>query len=125
MDEDLGFSAKSQPKKGRRAKVLLSTKKQAMKEASNENVAASESSKSIKLEDEAPAPRPSRRQLGWDKTISNEDFDSRFEIQQISDEENDDDIQNIPDLDEIHEDDITQEIAAPPTVYTSKIASYG
>ena len=127
MADDFDASAKSKPKKGRRAKVLLS----GSKESGNENPAVREdktdSAYSVLLENEstAPGPHPSRRQLGWNQSISNEVLDSRLEVGQLSDEEKDDNILSIPDLDEIHEDDITQEIAAPPSVYTAKIASYG
>ena len=118
----MDFLPKSQPKKGRRSKVVMT----ATKETKNDSIYTEhESSGNINFNDEAPS-RPSRRQMGWDKSISVDPFDSRLtqEYNQLSDEENSD-MQNIPDLDEIHEDDITQEIAAPPSSYTSKIASYG
>lgn len=75
-------------------------------------------------------PRPSRRTTttsGWGETTSKnpELEDSRFAV-------NDDDIENdlnesiqmIPDIEEVHEEDLIQQMAAPPTISMNQVATY-
>ena len=115
-DLDLDLTEKMQPKKGRRAKASSPAAK---------DTSDFQSATDIPIHD-VPA-RPSRRQMGWDKTtVSEEQYDARL-TQAAPDNSvhsSDDEVQNIPDIEEIHEDDIAQEVAAPPSLFTSNIASY-
>lgn len=116
MDEDLTLDSapKTQPKKGRRAKVLLNKSKEVLNEKKDDSNSSGVSS------------RPSRRQMGWDKnsnTSVNEPIDARL-IPDNNSPIDDDEAHIIPDLAEIHEDTMAQEVAAPPSLFTSNIASY-
>ena len=121
MEDDLEIQSfvKTEPKKGRRAKVLL--------KGSNES-GGEDINNTKKINDTF---RPSRRQMGWDKnsnTYSSEPIDARLiqDSNPKNDDDDDDDVEthSIPDLAEIHEDTLIQEIAAPPSLFTSNIASY-
>ena len=120
MDSDFGsdLTPKPAPKKGRRSKYPSSVPK----EPTNEEL-KTEADPTLAVDG---PPRPSRRQMGWDRSITSDPFDERLaqDATNLSDDD-DADIQVIPDLDEIHEDDIAQEVAAPPSSFTSKIATYG
>uniref|UniRef100_H2YH52 Intraflagellar transport protein 43 homolog n=1 Tax=Ciona savignyi TaxID=51511 RepID=H2YH52_CIOSA len=114
MDADLGFdeSSKSRPKKGRRAR------------ASPQDVTASQSNESFEAAPATQAPqkssRPSRRQTGWD-TSAAEVFDSRL---LRTEAESPEDLQVIPDLETLHDDDMEEEIAAPPTAVMATMATF-
>lgn len=82
------------------------------------------------------SPRPARRQGGWaddfkekknrkKKGTNIEELDERLRPDNsVSLQDQEDDIPVIPDLDDVHEDDIAQQIAAPPSVQVTRVATY-
>ena len=71
-------------------------------------------------------PRARNRQMGWGSSPSaevEEVVDARL-IQRDDDEEDETELQFIPDLDEIQEEDMVQEVAAPPQAFNKDIATY-
>ncbi|XP_047466478.1 intraflagellar transport protein 43 homolog isoform X1 [Mugil cephalus] len=88
-------------------------------------------------EDEGPPPKPARRQGGWAEESSGsgsakssrrpatedlEDRRLRPQTPQGSDDEGD--IPVIPDLDEVQEEDLTMQIAAPPSIQVNRVMTY-
>nr|XP_020485613.1 intraflagellar transport protein 43 homolog isoform X1 [Labrus bergylta] len=88
-------------------------------------------------DNEGPPPKPARRQGGWAEESSGsgsakssrrpaaedlEDRRLRPQTPQGSDDEGD--IPVIPDLDEVQEEDLTMQIAAPPVVQVNRVMTY-
>ncbi|KAL6105741.1 ift43 [Pungitius sinensis] len=86
---------------------------------------------------EGPPPKPARRQGGWAEESSGsasarssrrpaaedlEDRRLRPQTPQGSDDEGD--IPVIPDLDEVQEDDLTMQVAAPPSIQVNRVMTY-
>ncbi|XP_044230389.1 intraflagellar transport protein 43 homolog isoform X2 [Thunnus albacares] len=86
---------------------------------------------------EGPPPKPARRQGGWAEESSGsssakssrrpaaedlEDRRLRPQTPQGSDDEGD--IPVIPDLDEVQEEDLTMQVAAPPSVQVNRVMTY-
>ncbi|KAM9841962.1 intraflagellar transport protein 43 homolog [Aulostomus maculatus] len=86
---------------------------------------------------EGPPPKPARRQGGWAEDSSGsgsakssrrhaaedlEDRRLRPQTPQGSDDEGD--IPVIPDLDEVQEEDLTMQVAAPPSVQVNRVMTY-
>ncbi|XP_041810278.1 intraflagellar transport protein 43 homolog isoform X1 [Chelmon rostratus] len=84
-----------------------------------------------------PPPKPARRQGGWAEESSGsssakssrrpaaedlEDRRLRPQTPQGSDDEGD--IPVIPDLDEVQEDDLTMQVAAPPSIQVNRVMTY-
>ena len=120
MEDDLKIESfvKTEPKKGRRATAKILS--------SESNDLLSENIDNVKIKEEVVASKPSRRQMGWDRkssNSSNEPIDVRL-IPSINDDNDSTEKNSIPDLAEIHEDPIIQEVAAPPTLFIANIASY-
>ncbi|XP_015242318.1 PREDICTED: intraflagellar transport protein 43 homolog isoform X1 [Cyprinodon variegatus] len=88
-------------------------------------------------DDEGPPPKPARRQGGWAQENSGsgsakssrrrateelEDHRLRPQTPQGSDDEGD--IPVIPDLEEVQEEDLTMQVAAPPRVQVNRVMTY-
>ncbi|XP_044021776.1 intraflagellar transport protein 43 homolog isoform X1 [Siniperca chuatsi] len=88
-------------------------------------------------DDEGPPPKPARRQGGWAEESSGsgsakssrrpaaedlEDRRLRPQTPQGSDDEGD--IPVIPDLEEVQEEDLTMQIAAPPSIQVNRVMTY-
>ncbi|KAM4624972.1 intraflagellar transport protein 43 homolog [Polymixia lowei] len=86
---------------------------------------------------EGPPPKPARRQGGWAEESSGsgsakstrrpaaEDLEDRRlhpQTPQGSDDEGD--IPVIPDLDEVQEEDLTMQVAAPPSIQVNRVMTY-
>uniref|UniRef100_A0A4W6EY43 Intraflagellar transport 43 n=1 Tax=Lates calcarifer TaxID=8187 RepID=A0A4W6EY43_LATCA len=86
---------------------------------------------------EAPPPKPARRQGGWAEESSGsgsakssrrpagedlEDRRLRPQTPQGSDDEGD--IPVIPDLEEVQEEDLTMQVAAPPSIQVNRVMTY-
>ncbi|XP_031554675.1 intraflagellar transport protein 43 homolog A-like isoform X2 [Actinia tenebrosa] len=81
-------------------------------------------------------PRPSRIQGGWasettkeKKKITGQDVeafedDERFRMDNTVSKDDDNDILVIPDLEEVQEEDMATQIAAPPSVQVNRVATY-
>ncbi|KAM7402944.1 hypothetical protein PAMA_003730 [Pampus argenteus] len=123
-------AVKNVAKSGRRAR--LTADQSSLEEA--RYVRKSSTSTSI---GEGPPPKPARRQGGWAEESSGsgsakssrrpaaedlEDRRLRPQTPQGSDDEGD--IPVIPDLDEVQEEDLTMQIAAPPSVPVNRVMTY-
>nr|CAB3255346.1 intraflagellar transport protein 43 homolog B [Phallusia mammillata] len=122
MDDDFDFdipAQKSKVKKGRRARS-----KAPEKSTNVEAPTGTSEEHDFSTTQNSQPPRPSRRQMGWDMASTTPDdiFDSRLQQDSVSDSGSE--IQVIPDLEELHEDDLQQEMAAPPTVASNNMATF-
>ncbi|XP_053191778.1 intraflagellar transport protein 43 homolog isoform X1 [Scomber japonicus] len=123
-------SVKSGAKSGRRAR--LTADQSSFEEA--RYVRKSSTSASM---GEGPPPKPARRQGGWAEESSGsgsakssrrpaaedlEDRRLRPQTPQRSDDEGD--IPVIPDLDEVQEEDLTMQVAAPPSIQVNRVMTY-
>ncbi|KAK9533589.1 hypothetical protein VZT92_008698 [Zoarces viviparus] len=86
---------------------------------------------------EGPPPKPARRQGGWAEESSAsgsakssrrpaaEDLeDRRLRPQTPQGSDDDGDIPVIPDLDEVQEEDLTMQVAAPPSIQVNRVMTY-
>ncbi|XP_072031078.1 intraflagellar transport protein 43 homolog isoform X2 [Amphiura filiformis] len=76
-----------------------------------------------------PPSRPPRRQMGWGDDEPKQTRRGGSAGKQRPDSptrrnDSDDDIPVIPDLDEVHEEDMVTQVAAPPTVQVNRVATY-
>ncbi|XP_078589954.1 intraflagellar transport protein 43 homolog A-like isoform X2 [Branchiostoma floridae x Branchiostoma japonicum] len=70
-------------------------------------------------------PRPSRRQGGWADDTGKEKKSARLRSDSPPRrDDSDEDIPVIPDLDDVQEEDMATQIAAPPSLQVNKIATY-
>ncbi|XP_062326044.1 intraflagellar transport protein 43 homolog [Osmerus eperlanus] len=132
MDDSLQLgesgAVKNVAKTGRRARLT------AEQPSSDEARHARKSSSST---GEGPPPKPARRQSGWAEETSGpgsaksgrrpalddvEDRRLRPQTPQGSDDEGD--IPVIPDLDEVQEEDLTMQVAAPPSIQVNRVMTY-
>ncbi|XP_071833053.1 intraflagellar transport protein 43 homolog A-like isoform X1 [Apostichopus japonicus] len=141
-DEEMEFTSKKRDaKKGRRARAIPEhSDSQPNGELPKENDgSASNPAEQIPQEQGEAPPRPPRRQMGWandapqsnkkgDTTVSGVD---RFEDERLrpdsgkkSAESDDEDIPVIPDLDEVQEEDMAMQVAAPPVVQVNRVATF-
>nr|XP_039270162.1 intraflagellar transport protein 43 homolog [Styela clava] len=136
MDFDFGIGKKSQAKTGRRAK---STKSNAsLNTNEKESVVPKETAPKSQLKEigaDSP-PRPSRRMAGWGDADNKRDRNKGVEDSRLlvtgdsprtrihSSDEEGDDLQVIPDLDDVQNEDIAQQMAAPPSVAMNQVATY-
>ncbi|XP_022606768.1 intraflagellar transport protein 43 homolog isoform X1 [Seriola dumerili] len=88
-------------------------------------------------EDEPPPPKPARRQGGWAEESSGsgsakssrrpaaEDLeDRRLRPQTPKGSDDEGDIPVIPDLEEVQEEDLTMQIAVPPSIQVNRVMTY-
>ncbi|XP_031703824.1 intraflagellar transport protein 43 homolog isoform X2 [Anarrhichthys ocellatus] len=126
---DVG-SAKNVAKSGRRARL-------AADQLSFEDARPVRKSSTSASMGEGPPPKPARRQGGWAEESSAsgsakssrrpaaedlEDRRLRPQTPQGSDDEGD--IPVIPDLDEVQEEDLTMQVAAPPSIQVNRVMTY-
>ncbi|XP_042245355.1 intraflagellar transport protein 43 homolog isoform X2 [Thunnus maccoyii] len=127
-------AVKNVAKSGRRARL---TADQSSFEESRYVRKSSTSTSLGEDDDEGPPPKPARRQGGWAEESSGsssakssrrpaaedlEDRRLRPQTPQGSDDEGD--IPVIPDLDEVQEEDLTMQVAAPPSVQVNRVMTY-
>ncbi|KAM9354111.1 intraflagellar transport protein 43 homolog [Pholidichthys leucotaenia] len=123
-------TAKNVAKAGRRARA-------AAQQSSAEDSRHARKSSTSTSAGEGPPPRPARRQGGWAEESSGsgsakssrrpaaedlEDRRLRPQTPQGSDDEGD--IPVIPDLEEVQEEDLTMQIAAPPSIQLNRVMTY-
>ncbi|XP_038823587.1 intraflagellar transport protein 43 homolog [Salvelinus fontinalis] len=136
MDDNLQLGdsgvGKNVAKLGRRARQAA---EQSSSMEESRHVRKSSSSTSM---GEVPPPKPARRQGGWAEETSGsgsaksgrrpamvedvEDRRLRPQTPQGSDDEGD--IPVIPDLDEVQEEDLTMQVAAPPSIQVNRVMTY-
>ncbi|XP_014066353.1 intraflagellar transport protein 43 homolog A isoform X1 [Salmo salar] len=138
MDDNLQLGdsgvVKNVAKLGRRARLAA---EQTSSLEESRHVRKSSSSTSMgEEEEEVPPPKPARRQGGWAEETSGsaksgrrpavvedvEDRRLRPQTPQGSDDEGD--IPVIPDLDEVQEEDLTMQVAAPPSIQVNRVMTY-
>ncbi|XP_072895587.1 intraflagellar transport protein 43 homolog [Hemitrygon akajei] len=83
---------------------------------------------------EDPPSKPTRRLGGWaddtprlsksGRKVSDELEDNRLRPQSPEDSDDDGDIPVIPDLEEVQEDDLAMQVAAPPSVQVNRVMTY-
>ncbi|XP_042357246.1 intraflagellar transport protein 43 homolog isoform X1 [Plectropomus leopardus] len=125
---------KSVAKSGRRARLAAD---QSSFEDSRYVRKSSTSASMAEEDDEGPPPKPARRQGGWAEESSGsgsakssrrpaaedlEDRRLRPQTPQGSDDEGD--IPVIPDLEEVQEEDLTMQVAAPPSIQVNRVMTY-
>nr|XP_020446546.1 intraflagellar transport protein 43 homolog isoform X4 [Monopterus albus] len=138
MDDNLKLgnaaAVKNFPKSGRRARLPAD---QSSFEDSRHVRKSSTSASLGEEDDEGPPPKPARRQGGWAEESSRsgsakssrrhaaddlEDRRLRPQTPQGSDDEGD--IPVIPDLEEVQEEDLTMQVAAPPSIQVNRVMTY-
>ncbi|TRY84618.1 hypothetical protein DNTS_001348 [Danionella cerebrum] len=95
------------------------------------------SSSSLSSTTEGPPPKPARRQGGWAEENSantsaksgrrpaaEELEDQRLRPQTPEGSDNESDIPVIPDLEEVQEEDMGMQIAAPPSIQVNRVMTY-
>ncbi|KAL0969127.1 hypothetical protein UPYG_G00222900 [Umbra pygmaea] len=143
MDDNLGDSGvvKNVAKLGRRARQA--TEHTSIEESrhvrkSSSSTSMGEDRRMQKPGRQGPPPKPARRQGGWAEDASGsesaksgrrpamvqdmEDRRLRPQTPQGSDDEGD--IPVIPDLDEVQEEDLTMQVAAPPSIQVNRVMTY-
>ncbi|XP_058255893.1 intraflagellar transport protein 43 homolog isoform X1 [Hemibagrus wyckioides] len=136
---DNGFNGfpKSTAKSGRRARQSVD---QASAEESRHGRKSSSSGTSAPGEEEdetGPPPKPPRRQGGWAEESTGtgsakagrrqgaeEVEDRRLRPQTPKGSDDESDIPVIPDLDEVQEEDLTMQVAAPPSIQVNRVMTY-
>ncbi|XP_054651716.1 intraflagellar transport protein 43 homolog isoform X1 [Dunckerocampus dactyliophorus] len=121
---------KNVAKSGRRARLAADQTPQADARNSKKSSASTSAG-------EGPPPKPPRRQGGWAEESSGsgsgkssrraaaddlEDRRLRPQTPQASDD--DGDVPVIPDLDEVQEEDLNMQVAAPPSVQVNRVMTY-
>ncbi|XP_035271380.1 intraflagellar transport protein 43 homolog isoform X2 [Anguilla anguilla] len=87
-------------------------------------------------ETEGPPPKPPRRQGGWAEETpgpgsaksgrrrSVEELEERLRPQTPQGSDDEGDIPVIPDLDEVQEEDLSMQVAAPPSIQVNRVMTY-
>uniref|UniRef100_A0A3B3DVT5 Intraflagellar transport 43 n=1 Tax=Oryzias melastigma TaxID=30732 RepID=A0A3B3DVT5_ORYME len=77
---------------------------------------------------EGPPPKPARRQGGWAEESSGSGsakyVSHRLRPQTPKGSDDEGDIPVIPDLDEVQEEDLTMQVAVPPSIHVSQVMTY-
>uniref|UniRef100_A0A3Q4G947 Intraflagellar transport 43 n=3 Tax=Pseudocrenilabrinae TaxID=318546 RepID=A0A3Q4G947_NEOBR len=118
FQQEDGGTARNVAKSGRRARP-------AAHQSSFEETRHIRKSSTSASAGEGPPPKPARRQGGWAEDSSGSGSANRRlrpQTPQGSDDEGD--IPTIPDLDEVQEEDLTMQIAAPPCVQVNRVMTY-
>ncbi|KAI7804241.1 intraflagellar transport protein 43 homolog [Triplophysa rosa] len=126
---DGGFT-KNVARSGRRAR-------QSSEMTAAEDSHQRKSSSSVSSASEGPPPKPARRQGGWAeestgtgsaksaRRFAAEDLeDRRLRPQTPEGSDNEGDIPVIPDLEEVQEEDLSMQIAAPPSIQVNRVMTY-
>ncbi|XP_030854213.1 intraflagellar transport protein 43 homolog A isoform X2 [Strongylocentrotus purpuratus] len=136
MDENLEFtSEKRNAKQGRRARKAAQEAAAAAASQSNGDIGGDESAEDLVghpppsenqgASQDGPV-RPPRRQMGWGDDAP-KPARSRDRVEQESRSkahDSDDDMPVIPDLDDVQEEDMATQIAAPPSVPVNRVITY-
>ncbi|KAK7152437.1 hypothetical protein R3I93_010604 [Phoxinus phoxinus] len=134
MDDSLqladGGLTKNVARSGRRAR-------QAAEMMNTEDSRQRKSSSSLSSVTEGPPPKPARRQGGWAeesagtgsaksgrRQAAEELEDRRLRPQTPEGSDTESDIPVIPDLEEVQEEDLTMQIAAPPSIQVNRVMTY-
>ncbi|XP_056623151.1 intraflagellar transport protein 43 homolog isoform X2 [Triplophysa dalaica] len=126
---DGGFT-KNVARSGRRAR-------QSSEMTAAEDTNQRKSSSSVSSASEGPPPKPARRQGGWAEEstgtgsaksarrfAAEELEDQRLRPQTPEGSDDEGDIPVIPDLEEVQEEDLSMQIAAPPSIQVNRVMTY-
>ncbi|XP_071962293.1 intraflagellar transport protein 43 homolog A-like isoform X4 [Antedon mediterranea] len=126
-EEDLTFQSKKRHAKGgRRARQHNPTDHEDDAKPNGDIVNGDEQTNGTDRKSPAGPPKPTRRQGGWADETS-KPKSSKFKNSTMSpskQEDSDDDMPVIPDLDDVQEEDMATQIAAPPSVQVNRVATY-
>ncbi|KAM9013638.1 intraflagellar transport protein 43 homolog isoform 3-T3 [Ara ararauna] len=91
---------------------------------SSQSASLGEDEDSEEKVDHGPPPKPPRRQGGWadDAVLANTNHRLRQQSLEASDDGGD--IPVIPDLEEVQEEDLAMQVAAPPSVQVNRVLTY-
>lgn len=133
------FSPKREVRQGRRAAQNVQSNPdpdEDVLDATLGDMAVEAHNSAVSNEHEQPPPKPSRRQGGWaddtpkekkkgrrDVEIFQEE-DERLKMDNSVTQDDDGDIPVIPDLEDVQEEDMMTQIAAPPSVQVNRVATY-
>uniref|UniRef100_A0A3P8XR50 Intraflagellar transport protein 43 homolog n=1 Tax=Esox lucius TaxID=8010 RepID=A0A3P8XR50_ESOLU len=122
MDDNLQLGdsgvVKNVAKLGRRAR-------QAAEQTSLEESRHVRKSSSSTSTGEGPPPKPARRQGGWaEESSGSGSANRRLRPQTPQGWDDEGDIPVIPDLEEVQEEDLTMQVAAPPSVQVNRVMTY-
>uniref|UniRef100_A0A4W5KJQ3 Intraflagellar transport 43 n=1 Tax=Hucho hucho TaxID=62062 RepID=A0A4W5KJQ3_9TELE len=124
MDDNLQLGdsgvVKNVAKLGRRAR-LAAEQTSSLEESRH----VRKSSSSTSMGEVGPPPKPARRQGGWaEETSGSGSANQRLRPQTPQGSDDDGDIPVIPDLDEVQEEDLTMQVAAPPSIQVNRVMTY-
>ncbi|MBN3294883.1 intraflagellar transport protein 43 homolog isoform X4 [Amia ocellicauda] len=134
-----GGVRKSAVKSGRRARQVAEPmpeeSRHVRKPSSSTSMGEDEEGDEEREIDQGPPPKPPRRQGGWaDETPGSAKSGRRPATEEMEDrrlrpqtpERSDDegDIPVIPDLEEVQEEDLTMQVAAPPSIQVNRVMTY-
>nr|XP_058945551.1 intraflagellar transport protein 43 homolog A-like isoform X2 [Pocillopora verrucosa] len=127
-------------KQGRRAAQITQPQQDAEEDildAALGDIATESNNAFAAIENDQPPPKPSRRQGGWADDTPKEKKKGRRDVETFQEEderlkidnsvtqdEDDGDIPVIPDLEDVQEEDMMTQIAAPPSVQVNRVATY-
>uniref|UniRef100_A0A3P8SZ02 Intraflagellar transport 43 n=1 Tax=Amphiprion percula TaxID=161767 RepID=A0A3P8SZ02_AMPPE len=110
---------KSVAKSGRRARLT------ADQSSFEDSRYVRKSSTSASVGEGPPPPKPARRQGGWaEESSGSGSANRRLRPQTPQGLDDEGDIPVIPDLDEVQEEDLTMQIAAPPSIQVNRVMTY-
>jgi len=135
------FSPKREVRRGRRAAQNIQSNQdpdEDVLDASLGDMAVETDNLAATSEREQPPPKPSRRQGGWADDTPKEKKKGRrdvetFQVEEderlkmdnsVTQDDDDGDIPVIPDLEDVQEEDMMTQIAAPPSVQVNRVATY-
>ncbi|XP_061424484.1 intraflagellar transport protein 43 homolog isoform X1 [Lethenteron reissneri] len=137
-DIDIGDMRKSTARAGRRARRPEAQEAtDAIPPPSDRGSASASSQEDENEESPGPPPKPSRRHGGWAQDSAGSARSGKIRsagsvdvedtrLQQASPEPSEDgaDIPVIPDLDDMQEDDLTAQVAAPPSMQVNRVMTF-
>ncbi|XP_066280521.1 intraflagellar transport protein 43 homolog A-like [Branchiostoma lanceolatum] len=135
--EDLDWTSDNKPREVRTGRRARATPAFTLDDNAGPGVEDDDISNDIGGGSSSPGPpRPSRRQGGWaddtgkEKKRGKKSMDDAVEDARLRSDspprrdDSDEDIPVIPDLDDVQEEDMATQIAAPPSLQVNKIATY-
>ncbi|KAM7438901.1 Intraflagellar transport protein 43 [Porites harrisoni] len=138
--DDLKPDMAKEVRQGRRAAQNIHSNQEAdedVLDASLGDMTLQANNTAATAEHHQPPPKPSRRQGGWADDIPKEKKKGRRDVETFQEEDerlkmdntvtqddDDGDIPVIPDLEDVQEEDMMTQIAAPPSVQVNRVATY-
>ncbi|KAF3701283.1 Intraflagellar transport protein 43 -like protein A [Channa argus] len=126
MDDNFQFgesgAVKNVAKSGRRARLPAD---QSSFEDSRYGRKSSTSASVGEEDDKGPPPKPARRQGGWaEESSGSGSANRRLRPQTPLGSDDEGDIPVIPDLEDVQDEDLTMQVAAPPSIQVNRVMTY-